>query len=98
MPNYISTDHLSVEESGGIVYLEAMPNATLESEIRIGRLTYMGGLRVYWPAELGEEPDWFELEAELLEKLWLTARRERIAEARAYYRQVCGDYDSSRGV
>lgn len=96
--NYIATDHLAVEEGGGVIYLEAMPHATLFQEVRCGRLTYLGGLRVYWPDELGEEPGWFSLEAELLERLWRTARSERIAEARAYYQQVCGIYDSTRGV
>ena len=96
MPDPIWTAHLAVEADGGSVYIEAMPNATLDQEVRCGRMTRLGGLLVRWPKELGEEPDWFDDEVAELAANWSEARAERRAEARAYYEQVCRDYDESR--
>ena len=96
----ITTDHLTVDEGGGPIWITSLPDAMPLSDdgVTCGRITMMGKVRAEWPESLGEEPDWFIAELEDLERQWGREFDERRREARAYYQQACGDYNESRGT
>lgn len=56
----MQTAHLDMIDSGSI-YVRAMPDATLFDTLNCGLLAYPR-----WPAELGEEPAWFDHELDQL--------------------------------
>ena len=96
----ITTDHLTVDEGGGPIWVTSLPDASPLSDdgVQCGRITMHGYLREDWPASLGDEPVWFVAEVTELFRQWQEERAERTRLARAYYNQVCADYDESRGV
>lgn len=54
MPDAFSTAHLDMSETGRL-YLKALPNAYLLDMLELG---FVGCPT--WPAELGQEPEWFD--------------------------------------
>lgn len=72
----LRTAHLEVDDEPGAIWIHSFPWAWLFDRVEAGIVGPRGGIAEEWPDELGEEPGWFAVECDELDRMIEEAREE----------------------